>query len=435
MILSEVLGIYWWVMLPLLIIGAVSLVTLILQLFSSFGYRTSGIRETGPVSADSEDFLVAIARLVDRSVEQGGDIQLLNNGDAFLKTFFQDIKSAQHTINFTNYIWRNGEMSRQIVEALLERAQAGVEVRLLLDAQGSRKASVEELEALISAGAYVQWFRPARLGKMTRYHKRSHRRAIIIDGKVAYTGGIAIRDDWLGNANSTHQWRDMMFRMTGQMASSLQGSFTDLWFAAEGEVFTGERFYPHISEESPSRNVRFIHLASSPADDTQPLDKFIWLTFASAQKRLYIESPFLILYHHIRDVLIDRAKAGVDVRILLPQHLDVRYVRSASRSHYQDLLKAGVKIYEYKKAMLHTKAIVVDGVWSVIGSANLDIRSAKYNEETVMGIWDHKFGDDMEKAFEKDLQYGVEITLEEWMKRPLGQKVLERMYYTFEEQF
>jgi cardiolipin synthase len=415
-------------------IGVLAICTALLTMFSRLGDRPGRTWTDEIDSVDSDGFMRPIAALLGVPMREGGAIQLLNNGDAFLAALLADIAVAKHSISFAVYIWEPGQMSDTVVEALMDRARAGVQIRVLLDGLGGMRAPDDRIDALKSAGARVAKFRPLRFGSLLRFNQRNHRRAIVIDGAVGYTGGIAIGDKWLGDARNEDEWRDTMVRVTGCPVESVQSAFTELWAYVTGEVLKGDAFFPQL--DSADSSMRTMGVVSSPAPEEHPLALFLFLTFLAARKRLWIATPYFIPDEHALRVLKQQARAGVDVRILLPDdHIDAKAIRRASQRYYEQLLDAGAKIYEFQGTMMHTKLIVVDGMFSVVGSANMDIRSNELNEENVIGVLDHTFGRDVEATFEADLARSREIDPKEWRQRSLAARVLERTFAFFNEQF
>jgi len=424
----------WWLY-PLAIVGALAVVTGIVSLFFALGRRPARMwtREIGAV--DSDDFLRPVAGLLSVPVRKGGEAVLLNNGDAWLNALLNDLATSQRSITFCCYIWEPGTVSDIIIEALCDRAKAGVQVRVLLDGFGSLKCPSEGVDRLVEAGARVDWFREFKLGKLTRFYRRNHRRAIVIDGRVGYTGGMAVGDKWLGDARNSQEWRDTMTRVTGCLAENIQSAFAELWAYVTGEVLTTEAFFPD-DDDLPSSSLRSIGIVSSPSSEEHPLRLFYFLTFLAARKRLWITTPYFVPDKHTRRVIALRARAGVDVRLLLPnEHTDAKPIRFAARSYYHELLSAGVRIFEYQPTFIHSKHVVVDGLWSVVGSANLDIRSKELNQENVLGILDRGFAQQLEQAFECDVARSREITAMEWKKRGIGARILERASVFFAEQY
>jgi cardiolipin synthase len=415
-------------------IGVLAICTALLTMFSRLGDRPGRTWTDEIDSVDSDGFMRPIAALLGVPMREGGAIQLLNNGDAFLAALLADIAVAKHSITFAVYIWEPGQMSDTVVEALMDRARAGVQIRVLLDGLGGMRAPDDRIDALKSAGARVAKFRPLRFGSLLRFNQRNHRRAIVIDGTVGYTGGIAIGDKWLGDARNEDEWRDTMVRVTGCPVESVQSAFTELWAYVTGEVLKGDAFFPQL--DSADSSMRTMGVVSSPAPEEHPLALFLFLTFLAARKRLWIATPYFIPDEHALRVLKQQARAGVDVRILLPDdHIDAKAIRRASQRYYEQLLDAGAKIYEFQGTMMHTKLIVVDGMFSVVGSANMDIRSNELNEENVIGVLDRTFGRDVEATFEADLARSREIDPKEWRQRSLAARVLERTFAFFNEQF
>lgn len=423
----------WWLE-TLAAVGTAALIAGLITLFSSAGRRPGQLFATEAPPVDSAEFLSAIGGVAGGPLRTGGSAQLLNNGKEFFPSMLEAFRGARKSINFSTYIWEKGQVSDQMLAAFVERARAGVQVRVLLDGMGGMKApSMDELKA---AGGKVVVFRPARFGKFTTFHKRNHRRAIVIDGTVAFTGGAAVDDQWLGNAENKEQWRDTMVRVTGPLALTLQSAFADVWAAASGEILEGPRFFPAESGGTAGSGMVHTGVASTPTSDLHPLRVFIAQSFLSAQRRLYITTPYFVLDEEMRNVVAQRARTGVDVRILLPdEHTDAKLIRLTSHYYFEDLLVAGVKIYEYQPTMLHSKCIVVDGKWSVVGSANMDVRSIELNVENVLGILDEGFGATMEATFRDDLKRSQEIRLEEWRRRGTWAKVKEWVASRLAEQY
>lgn len=425
----------WW-QITLIVIGILSVISIILGLFFTFGDSADEEWATELPPVNSPDFLAAIARLSNSPIEQDGDIKIFNNGDEFVPAFVAALRNAQKTINISVYIWSAGIMSDQITPVLLERALAGVEVRILLDGFGGYNAPADKFEELKKAGVIIHKFRAIKLGKLSRFNRRSHRRAIVIDGRVGFTGGMAIADHWLGQAQDPDHWRDNMFEVHGCMAQSLQAAFAQLWAGTCGEILAGQKFYPTISADPKNSGTRYVNLLSTPASEAQPLPKFFWLSIACAKQSIYINSPYFVPDTHVKKALEQRARAGVDVRMLVPNNkTDAKPIRLAGHYYYQDLLEAGVKIYEYQPTMIHSKIIVVDGQWSVIGSANMDIRSVLLNEENVMGILSVEFAKELTRVFEDNLRQARALNLRDWQKRSFIIKILEWVFVKFSKQY
>lgn len=424
----------WWVTV-LAIAGALSIAAALVTLFSPLGRRPSTLHPTEVPPVDSPDFLLSVAGAAGVPVERGGTARLLNNGVEIFPAMVQALREARHTIDFSAYIWEPGQASDQIFGALTERARAGVQVRLLLDGVGGMEAPEEGIAALRAAGGRVEPFRPPRFGKFTRFHKRNHRRSIVIDGRVAFTGGAAVADKWLGDADTEEHWRDTMTVLTGPPAAAVQAAFVSLWAPVAGELLSGEWFFPPLPD-TPDSGMLSVGIASSPSDEDHPLRLFLLQTFLSARRRLYITTPYFVPDPTLRQAVMDRARAGVDVRILLPdEHTDAKPIRRTSHHYYAELMDAGVHVYEYQPTMMHSKAVVVDGKWSVVGSANMDIRSHELNQENVIGILDPGFAGQLEAAFQRDLARSAEIDRRRWAARGFWDRFLERVSAVFAEQY
>jgi cardiolipin synthase len=415
-------------------LGILTTIGIPFSLFFALGRRPTHMSATATPPVTSPDFLTALAADVGSSVESGGTVKLLRNGDRFFPAILEDLKRAQKTIDFTVYIWEKGRMCDEVARVLADRARAGVAVRLLLDSFGANKAPKEQLDEMRAAGVTIAEFRKARLGRFARYGRRSHRRAIVIDGKVAYTGGAAVADKWLGDARSEAEWRDDMVRVTGPMARSVQCAFAEIWAGTYGEILVGPDVYPPLADDGSG--LKHVGLASSPTDEQHPLRLFFALSILAARQKLYIASSYFVPDKFTRRFVAERARAGVDVRVLVPgATTDAGPIRQATHSYFEELLTAGVRVYEYLPTMMHSKYMVVDGHWSIVGSANMDIRSKELNSENVLGILDDGLARDLESAFLKDLERAEEFHLETWVQRGAWAKVKEDASSLFVEQY
>ena len=418
------------------VLGVVSLLAVSVNLFGSWGRRPTVFRVTDVPPVESPEFLLSVAGAAGSPVRSGGTATLLNNGVQIFPAILEAIRGAQHTVNFAAYIWEDGQVSDQLFAALTERARAGVQIRVLLDGVGGLLAPEKGMAALRAAGGHIEPFRPPRFGKLTRFHKRNHRRALVMDGEVAFTGGVAVADKWLGDADHPDHWRDTMTRLTGPAASTIQTAFVSLWAPVAGELLSGPEFFPPRDGKANPGDMVHVGIASSPSSDDHPLRLFYLQSILSARQRLYITTPYFVPDEIIRSAAAARARAGVDVRILLPNNLtDAKPIRLTSHKYYEELMAAGVRVYEYQPTMMHAKGMVVDGKWSVVGSANMDIRSHELNQENVLGVLDSGFAGQMEAAFRDDLRRAQEIQPAEWRRRGTSARLLERAAALFAEQY
>lgn len=430
----------WW-MLLLAAIGLLALSTVLLSLFSAVGDRPGTASVTRACTVTSQDFLLGMVGTANAPMHSGGTARLLNNGDEFVPALFRALGEAQRTINFMVYIWEPGRLSEQLFDILTERARAGVAVRVMVDGLGGHKAPDPRIEELRQAGGRWEWFHPPTFGKLTRFHRRNHRRVIVVDGRIGFTGGAAVHDQWLGDAEPG-QWRDSMVELRGCVATNLQSAFAQLWAQGTGEMLVGSDHFPptEVAREAEDPGAeeisRHINVISSPSSEEHPLRRVFWLSFQAAQRSLYITNPYFVPDAVTRTVLQERAQAGVDVRVLVPgEHIDLALIRWAAHHYYQQLLDAGVRIYEYRSTMLHQKLAVVDGAWSIVGSANMDVRSKELNQENILGLLDQGFGAEIEQTFFADLERATEIAPDQWRRRPRWRRVRERISALFEEQF
>ena len=424
-------GLPWWGW-GLMIIGVVALVSVVSALFlpdwNERAYSGGEASEPG-----SEAFVTTLGAYLNNPVHRGGTIELLQNGDRFYPAMLEAIRGARDTVNFEVYIFEPDQIGRQFMDTFKERARAGVEVRVLVDAFGSWRLRRRHREELRQAGVRIERFRSLGLSNLVRVYRRTHRRAIVVDGRVAFTGGAAISSKWAGDVRTNHEWRDSMVRITGPLVGGIQSAFTENWVYSTGEILTGDRFFPRTQ---PAAGPCSISVVSSPSDAQQPIRMLLYLTMANARRRLWICNSYFIPDPRLRRAVVDRARNGVDVRILVPgNHTDAVPVQLAGRSYYQELLEAGVRIFEFQPAMMHAKTIVADDIWSVVGSANMDERSMELNEENIVGVAHEALAQAITEGLEADFRRSKEISLEQWRKRPAWQRALEKVAKVLIEQY
>ncbi|HXE56529.1 MAG TPA: phospholipase D-like domain-containing protein [Gemmatimonadales bacterium] len=422
----------------LMLLGAVALVVVMASLFLP-DWAFPELETTLDAPPGSEPFVAGLASLLNVPRLRGGEITLLDDGDAFYPAMLEAIRGARETVNFQVYIFEPDDIGLEFCAAFMERARAGVEVRVLFDGFGGHRMEGGYLRKLEEAGCRVAVFRPIRPWTLVRAFRRDHRRAIVIDGRIAFTGGAAVAEKWRGHAQDRHHWRDSMVRVTGPLAAGIQTAFGENWAYTTGELLTGPRFYPRTPDAEEAPNPDAPHgfgVASSPAHAHQPMRLLFWSSFRSARERLLISTSYFIPDPNLRATLAERARAGVEVRLLLPGPCtDAKPVRYAARAHYEELLAAGVRIHEYQPTMHHAKAVVVDGIWCVVGSANLDQRSMKWNEENVLGVADRRLAARLERSLRADLERSREIRLGEWRSRPWTHRVVEWACRPFAHQY
>ena len=427
---------YKWWQLALFVVGVIAFVSVMSGLFFAVGYKPNVVFPDSSVpTVDSAEFATALAAIVGAPVEHGGEVTVLNNGDQFRPALLESINQAKHSINFSVYIWASGEVSNEVLRSLEKKQREGVAVRILLDGVGSIKVPDKDFEGLIAAGGKVQKFRTPKFGKLTRFHRRNHRRSIVIDGDVGFTGGMAVSDVWLGHAQDPEHWRDVMFKVTGPMARSLQTAFVDLWVSSTGELLLNPGYYPVAAPAMAPGIERFVHLANSPADEDQSMAYFFLLPVMAAQHSVYLASPYFIPDPPMLDTLMKKARAGVDVRLLLPgTHTDNWIARASAHGRYHELMEAGIEIYEYEPTFMHAKYGVIDGEWSIIGSPNLNTRSRELDEVNAFGIFDATLGAKLKAIFLGDLRRAERINLEEFQRRNPLKKLFETASRVLDQQ-
>ena len=355
----------------------------------------------------------------------GNSVQQLLNGDGTYPQLWRDLRSAKHTITVQMYYSLPGKVADTMAAVLSKRARAGVRVLFLLDAFGSQHMSSHWLDALRSAGVEVALLRKLRWYSIHNATDRSHVRVVVVDGHIGYTGGFGLADYWLGDGHHDDQWRESNVRFEGPTVMALQAAFSAAWAESTGELITGHLFFPNNGFQA----VGSLHaglLFTSPTTGSTPAERFLALSIAAARKSLYITNSYFVPDEDFRGLLIAAARRGVDVRVLtVSAKTDVKTTWYAGRHYYADLLRGGVRIFEYQPTMIHSKTIVVDGLWSEIGSMNFDNRSLAFNNESNVVVLDPAFGAQMNSVFADDVRFAQEIKLPEFERRSLWSKALE----------
>ena len=356
----------------------------------------------------------------------GNIVKLCLNGDGTYPELWKDLAAAKHTITVQMYYSESGKVADEMRDVLAARARAGVRVLVLLDAFGSGPLRKTNFEATLkAAGAHVAWLRTIRWYTLNRAATRSHVRVVVIDGHIGYTGGFGLADYWIGDGHHKNQWRESNVRFEGPAVAALQAAFAAGWTEATGMLLTGEMFFPPRIFEPVGNTVAGL-MHTVPAVGSTAAERFLALTITGARKTLYITNSYFVPDEEFREMLIEAAKRGVDVRVLTAgDRSDVKTTVFAGRAYYDQLLRNGVRIYEYQPTMIHSKTIVADGLWSSVGSMNFDNRSMAFNNEANLDVLDSKFGAQMDSVFNDDLGYSKEIKLPEWEKRSLYERTLE----------
>ncbi|OAI41852.1 hypothetical protein AYO41_05150, partial [Verrucomicrobia bacterium SCGC AG-212-E04] len=370
--------------------------------------------------------------LADPMPIEGNKIELLHNGDEIFPAMLAAIRGAKRSINFEAFLVYSGRVATQFEEALCERARAGVKVRVLLDGVGSSvRLNNREVDRLKAAGCAFAYYHPTRAWRVDRLNQRTHRRIMVVDGRIGFTGGVGFADPWLGNAGNPQQWREVHARVEGPVVTKLQTAFFQHWAQETGQALSGAEDFPVIGKMGTQR----AQVVSSHAFSLAPLAWVQAVAFSSARKSIQITNAYCAPSASQVQQLVDAVKRGVDVRLLLPgTHNDQPLTKAAGRTAYGNLLKGGVKIFEYQPTMIHAKTIVVDGVFSVLGSSNFDARSAQINEELDLTVYDRDFGAEMEAVFARDLQQARAYSLEDFERRSLWERFSEWIVLPFHSQ-
>lgn len=370
-------------------------------------------------------FLRAMGSLLGPPIVGGNRVATLINGDQIFPAMLDAIRGAKETIDLETYIYWSGEVGLQFADALSERARAGVRVHVLLDWVGSGKAKKEYLDEMREAGVEVEKYHPLKWYHLARINNRTHRKLLIVDGKVGFTGGVGIADKWSGNAQDPDHWRDSHFRLEGPAVAQMQAAFMDNWMKTQSKVLHGEDYFPRLEPVGSSGAQVF---KSSPREGSESVRLMYLLSIASARGRLLIANSYFVPDDLSVDAFVAARKRGVDVEIIVPgTKIDSELTRKASRSRWGELLEAGVEIYEYRPTMYHCKVMVVDDLWVSVGSTNFDNRSFRLNDEANLNVFDNDFAREQTAVFERDRARSHRVTLSEWEHRPLSEKLLERL--------
>lgn len=362
-------------------------------------------------SAASPEFRQSSGALLGGNFVSGNSIVTLVNGDQIFPAMLKAIRGAQHSVDFETYVFWDGDIARQFTEALAERAQAGVKVNAILDAQGTSKMGSENLARLQSAGVNVEKYHSIFWWDIRRFNNRSHRKLLIIDGRVAFVGGVGIANEWTGNAQSPEHWRDNHYQVAGPVVAQLQGIFMDNWLKTRGVVLHGPEYFPPLAAAGPYLAQGF---KSSPRQGENDIKLMYLLAIASAQKNLRIENAYFLPDDLTRKELAAAARRGVKVEVVMPgPHIDQKLVRAASRRHWPELIKAGIKLYEYQPTMVHVKLMIVDDTFVSVGSGNFDDRSVRLNDEANLDVLNRSFAATQTRLFEMDKRQSRELTLDD----------------------
>ena len=374
-------------------------------------------------SVGEPQFRRSMSMLLGPPMEDGNHVEVLLNGDQIFPAMLEAIAGARRTITFETFIYWSGDIGRRFAEALSERARAGVKVHLLLDWVGSARMEGRQLDEMREAGVQVQRYHQPHWSHLPRLNNRTHRKLLVVDGAVGFTGGVGIADQWLGHAQDEEHWRDTHFRVQGPVVAQMQAVFMDNWIKATGEVLHGEAYFPALERRGDQPAQMF---SSSLTGGSASMQLMYLMAVTAAQRSIDLSSSYFVPDSLAIDALAAAARRGVKVRILVPgSEIDTEIVRRASRARWGELLEAGVEIAEHQPTMFHCKVLVVDALLVSVGSTNFDNRSFQLNDEANLNVLHEGFARRQIEIFEEDLRRAVPITLEAWRRRPLVEKAAE----------
>lgn len=374
-------------------------------------------------SVSDPQFQRTIGTMLGAALLPGNRVEALVNGDRFFPAMLSAIRAARESITLETYIYWSGRIGEEFVAALTERARAGVRVHVLLDWVGSGKIDKAVFEQMEAAGIEVRLYNPLRWNTLAQMNNRTHRKLLVIDGAIGFTGGAGIADQWTGNAQDPGHWRDTQFRLEGPAVAQMQAAFMENWIEATGTVLHGDAYFPPLARRGGVRTQVFL---SSPGGGGETAQLLYLLSIASAAKSIRMSAAYFVPDNTEVRSFVAALNRGVRVQIILPgPHTDSAIVRRASRAEWGELLRAGAEIYEYQPTMYHCKVLLVDEMWTSVGSTNFDSRSFSVNDEANLNVLDGPFAAAQARIFEDDLKQARRITLQEWENRPWTEKLWE----------
>ena len=387
---------------------------------------------TAPLRPDSDDFLHVVQSTCQAAIHPRNKADIFTNGAQFYPAMRDAIRAAEASVNLEAYIFQPGAAADMLIDAMIERAQAGVEVRVVLDAIGSSRLRNWAARRLRDGGCRVSFYQPMTWYRLHRINNRTHRELLVVDGRVAFTGGAGIADWWLRAERGKPAWRDTMARIEGPIVAALQGVFCENWLECCGEILTTPRQWPELR---PAGGAEAMLVKSSPSDRATSSRVVFQMLIEGAVTAIDISTPYFLPDRAMRRALSRAAQRGVRVRVVVPGRLgDQRLVRLASRRLYKELLASGVRIHEYRPSMTHVKALMVDDTWAVIGTTNVDNRSFEHNDEVNVAFRESGVTARLRADFEADLAASDEVTLDTWSRRPLLEKLVGPVAWIFERQ-
>ncbi|MFN3791906.1 cardiolipin synthase [Massilia sp.] len=389
-------------------------------------------RLTRQYDTNDPQFRRSLGVLLGPPILEGNKVEVLLNGDQIFPAMLEAIRAAEKTITFETYIYWSGSIGKEFTDALIERARAGVKVHVMLDFMGSLKLDLAQIDAMKGAGVQVQRYHKPVWWKLARLNNRTHRKLLVVDGKVGFTGGVGIADQWRGNAQDKDHWRDTHFRIEGPVVGQVQAVFNDNWTKATGTVLDGADYFPALQHVGDMPAQMF---SSSPTGGAESMHLMYLMAITSARKTIDLSAAYFVPDDLTIRTLIEAAKRGVRVRILMPgEIIDSDLVKAASRERWGELLAAGVKLAEYQPTMYHVKALIVDNLLVSVGSTNFDNRSFSINDEANLNILHEGFAREQTAIFEDDWRRSSPVTKAEHRERPWWQRLSTSLASLFSAQ-
>jgi cardiolipin synthase len=413
---------------PIMAVIVACVVTLVIALIvvnAGSGEKKIQQRIEHLYGVEDPEFLHVIGVLLGPPVVSGNRYQVLVNGDRIFPSMLEAIRGAKQTIDFETYIYWSGAIGKEFADALAERARAGVRVHVLLDWVGSQKMEEALLDELKSAGVEIQKYHPPHWSHLGRLNNRTHRKLLVVDGTIGFTGGVGIAEQWTGDAQDPEHWRDTHFRVEGPVVAQMQGVFMDNWIKTAGAVLHGADYFPPIEPLAGGAAQVF---SSSPSGGSASMELMYLLAITSAKRTIRLSSSYFVPNELAVKSMVAAMKRGVKLQIITPgKYIDTETVRSASKARWGDLLAAGAEIYEYQPTMYHCKVMIVDEYMVSTGSTNFDDRSFRLNDEANLNFYDASFAAEQVRIFDADLASSRRTTLAQWQARPLRDKLLEQL--------
>ena len=417
---------------PRNLVGGILLAALLVAAGLIIAQDQETLRVRTSLAAADSRFPEYLARLLGHPLTDGDRYIVHTNGDVAYPAMLEAIGRARHRVSFESYIYDTGEVAERFTAAFEAAARRGVEVRMVLDSVGAKTIDAAHRQRLEAAGVRIGWYNQVAGYSLEEANYRTHRKALVLDGDVAFVGGMGVADQWLKDVDEYRQWRDTQIEVHGPAAVNIEAAFNENWIETGGVVEPD--LLPH--DDEPAGKARSIVVWSSPEGGANALKLLYLLALASARTSIDIQSPYLITDESTRWSIREARQRGVRIRMLTEGDVtDAKPVKFAGRAEYEDLLASGVEIYEYQPAMMHTKALVVDGILSIFGSANFDNRSLELNDELNVAVFDGELAARLVADFERDITRSRKLDLEEWRSRPLHIKGRETLWSYFGEVF